>query len=76
MSLFVEEQDLARLTGITRGRKQRKSDVNKARCEFLRRQGLPYHTNALGEPIVPIAVVNFQSEALPAEREWQPSLGR
>lgn len=64
MSLFLDNEDIERLTGYKRKAQQ---------CEQLRRQGIPFRTNARGEPIVSVAYINGITKQ-PEKQGWQPKL--
>jgi hypothetical protein len=62
MSMFLTTQDLSELTG----RKTKSKQI-----EALRKMGLPFWINAIGKPVVAIAVVSGRRET-PEEKAWSP----
>ncbi len=64
MSIFLEKEDVERLTGCKRKAQQ---------CTQLRVMNIPFFVNACGEPIVSIAYING-SVKKPEKQSWQPNL--
>jgi hypothetical protein len=60
MSMFLTVQDISELTG----RKMKSKQI-----EALRKMGLPFWVNAIGEPIVTVAAVEGRSEPQ-REKAW------
>jgi hypothetical protein len=64
MSLFLEIEEIERLTGCKRKAKQ---------CEQLNKMNIPYRVNARGEPIVAAAYIIGITKETP-KQSWQPNL--
>jgi hypothetical protein len=62
MSIFLEPTDLAKLTGIKRGRDGKTRDELQA--EELRHMGIPFRVNRAGRVIVAIAAVEGSKEKI------------
>lgn len=60
MSIFLTVQDLSELTG----RKMKSKQI-----EALKKMGLPFWVNAIGEPVVTIAAVQGRAEPQ-REKAW------
>lgn len=63
MSMFLEDDELVKLTGKKAKGKQ---------IESLRRQGVPFRVNATGHPVVTRAAVEGMKEPEPAKQGWMP----
>ncbi len=64
MSLFLEDDQIARLTGRKTKTKQ---------IEWLRREGIPFRVNARGHPIVTRSVIEGTGpQAKEQPRTWMP----
>lgn len=63
--MFLTKEQIKRLTGCTYKRLQ---------IGALRKMGIPYFVNAVGEPIVVSAVLEGRKEAV--NDEWQPNVLR
>jgi len=64
MSLFLEDDQIARLTGRKTKTKQ---------IEWLRREGIPFRVNATGHPIVTrSAIEGTGPQAKEQPRTWMP----
>ncbi len=64
MSIFLEKEDLAKLTG---------RKIKSLQIKVLRKMGLPFRVNACGEPVVTVAAVEGRRDA-PAPATWSPTL--
>jgi hypothetical protein len=64
MSLFLTQDEVAELTGYKRKAKQ---------CQQLRIMGVPYRTNARGEPIVTVQAINGTPPKQTEKTGWQPA---
>lgn len=70
--VFLDEADVATLTGIRTGR------GGKTRCErqiaWLSQSGIPFFVNGSGRPVVARAAVEGRGAALPAAipKPWVP----
>jgi len=53
MGMFLTSDDLAQLTGRR---------IKSKQIEALRRMGLPFHVNACGKPVVPVAAIEGRRE--------------
>lgn len=64
MGMFLTADDLAELTG---------RKIKSKQIEALRRMGLPFHVNAAGKPVVPVAAIEGRKQvAAAAAPAWQP----
>ncbi|MGI4717252.1 MAG: DUF4224 domain-containing protein [Janthinobacterium lividum] len=62
--MFLTADDLAELTG---------RKIKSKQIEALRRMGLPFHVNAAGKPVVPVAAIEGRKHvAAAAAPTWQP----
>jgi len=66
-SVFLDPDDIRRLTG--RGQKSKQAKV-------LRDRGIPFYLNASGQPVVARAVVegDDRKEASAAPQAWRPAV--
>lgn len=63
MGMFLTSDDLAQLTGRR---------IKSKQIEALRRMGLPFHVNACGKPVVPVAAIEGRKEAAtPVKPRWE-----
>lgn len=70
MSLFLEEAEVARLTGISKGaRGEHKYDLQ---AKQLRLMGVPFFVNARKEPIISRAFFENQKPLAPEQPQVQP----
>lgn len=63
-SLFLEIEEIERLTGYKRKAQQ---------CAMLDKMHIPYRVNARGEPIVSVAFINGVSKVV-EKQTWQPNI--
>lgn len=64
MSIFLEKDDMAKLTG---------RKIKSLQIKVLSKMGLPFRVNACGEPVVTVAAVEGRRDAaVPAT--WSPTL--
>ncbi len=68
---FLDESDIARLTGIKRG--SAGETKNALRVQQLRQMGVPFRINARGEPVVTWEAINGSSLS-PVKTSWMPGL--
>lgn len=73
-NLFLNNQELRELTGITRGREGK--TVHQLRCEHLRRIGIAFYENIRGEPKVPISQIEAvkHSKTPTLQHKWKPKI--
>lgn len=62
MGMFLTADDLAELTG---------RKIKSKQIEVLRRMGLPFHVNASGKPVVPVAAIEGKKAPPPAAPAWE-----
>lgn len=55
MAMFLTADELAELTG---------RKIKSKQIEALRRMGLPFHVNAAGKPVVSVAAIEGQKQAV------------
>lgn len=73
MSVFLEPEDVALLTGIKRGRNGQSRDELQA--DQLRQMGVPFYLNAARRPIVARAAVEGgQVSRQEKSAAWQPAV--
>lgn len=70
--MFLEPDDLYRLTGIGRGAGGRTRD--QLQIEQLRVMGVPFRVNARGRPVVTWAAVNGVQAASTPDRSWRSNI--
>jgi len=63
MGMFLTADDLAELTG---------RKIKSKQIEVLRRMGLPFHVNAAGKPVVPVAAIEGRKQVAPPVQTWHP----
>lgn len=66
-SLFLEDDDLVRLTGWK---------IKKKQIEALRRMGVAFFINGTGHPVVAKAVVEGGKAPQPEQARWVPRVLR
>ena len=71
--MFLEQQEIDRLTGILRGGGGR--NKQQCQCDFLRSRGIPFFENARGEPIVARSYFEASSKSShQTPKAWAPSV--
>lgn len=65
MSLFVNPEDLRRLTGFATKAKQ---------IAYLRTIGIPFIINGAGKPVVTVAAVEGRRETRAVTQAWSPAV--
>jgi hypothetical protein len=60
MSMFLEDDDLVKLTGFKAARRQ---------IEYLRNIGVAFRVNARGKPVVSVSAIDGSRPAAAAKRE-------
>lgn len=68
--MFLTDEQLARLTGISKGRNGKTREQLQA--EQLRKQGIPFYLNARDRPVVVSDVLTGRQAAVPPKAAWQP----
>ncbi|OYQ41055.1 hypothetical protein CHU94_08055 [Rhodoferax sp. TH121] len=72
MSLFLSPDDIAELTGISRG------EAGKTRFELqiaaLKKMKVPHYVNAAGRPVVARAVIEGGAQPEIRQPTWEPRL--
>jgi hypothetical protein len=63
MSLFLDNQELAKLTG---------RKIKSLQIEWLRKEGVPFRINATGHPVVTRSVIDNRSAEPVLQRTWTP----
>lgn len=65
MTIFLSEEDVAKLTG----RKQKPAQV-----DWLRLNGIQFYINAEGRAIVPKSAIEGSKEKTAMDKPWEPSV--
>lgn len=63
MSIFLEEDDIARLTGC----KQKGNQI-----DTLRKMGVAFYVNVTGHPVVTTAAIEGRSQTEKQKTKWVP----
>jgi hypothetical protein len=68
MSIFLDDDDVAKLTG---------KKLKAGQIDALRRMGILFYVNAAGRPVVPISSVDPHNHAAaPIDKPWTPNVLR
>jgi hypothetical protein len=74
--LFLDDENLDRLTGIRRG--STRAGVKRTKYEmqaaFLREIGIPFISNARGRPVVLLSAVESRRTAEAPKKGWKPAV--
>ncbi len=73
--LFLDDASLDRLTGIRRGttRAGVKQSKYQLQAAFLREVGIPFISNARGQPVVLVSAVESRRTAEAPRTGWKPA---
>jgi len=76
--IFLDEASLDRLTGIKRGstRAGVKRSKHEMQAAFLREIGIPFISNARGQPVVLLSAVESRRMAEAPKTGWKPAAMR
>jgi len=74
MSLFLNDEEVAELTGIKRGKDGKHR--YELQVEQLRKMGIPFYVSIIGRPAIARARIEGIKDSTPAppEEEWQSDL--
>ncbi|WP_017454546.1 DUF4224 domain-containing protein [Herbaspirillum rubrisubalbicans] len=74
-NLFLDDESLDRLTGIRRGstRAGVKRSKYQLQAAFLREAGIPFISNARGQPVVLVSAVESRRSTEAPKQAWQPA---
>ncbi len=68
MSIFLEQSDVAILTG---------KKLKSQQIDVLRKMGIAFYVNASGRPVVPISAVSRENKSIEQQdKPWVPSVIR
>lgn len=62
-TLFLTDEEIATLTGRR---------IKSKQIDWLKRQGIPFRTNATGHPVVTRSSIEGQPERLSLDKPWTP----
>ena len=65
MSIFLDDDDVAKLTG---------KKLKAGQIDALRRMGILFYVKAAGRPVVPISSVDPSNAATPVDKPWTPDV--
>jgi hypothetical protein len=72
--LFLDDRQIASLTGIRRGRDGKTR--HELRIDWLRRNGVTFWVSAMNRPVVPRSAIEGGPVQAPAAKAWVPDVLR
>lgn len=73
MSPFLTPDEIKELTGVKKGKGQKKREALQAAA--LRAMKIPFYINAIGRPIVVRSVIEGSEKKEDAAPTWEPAFG-